>query len=296
MPYGIDGVPWGSRSRSASAGPVVKRRRRRRRLALLGVLVGLVAVALIALGLSFAFRSTPVRAVGPACTTQTPTGMTALDLEQAANATTIAAVGKRLGMPDHAVTVALATALQESRLRNLNYGDRDSLGVFQQRPSQGWGTPAQILVPATAAATFYQHLNMVKGWENLSVADAAQSVQRSADPDAYAQWEGQAQAMAEALTGEVPAAFSCRLPTTPRRSLDAGLVQAMDGELGAPGLGAAVSDARGWTVASWLIGHADQYGISAVSFNGQRWTTKSGAWKPAPTAGATVEVTPPPAV
>ncbi len=76
-----------------------------------------------------------------------------LDVEQTQNAATIAVVGKRLGLADHAVSVALATALQESKLRNLNYGDRDSLGLFQQRPSQGWGPPAQILVPRLATST-----------------------------------------------------------------------------------------------------------------------------------------------
>jgi hypothetical protein len=263
-------------------------------MALFAVVVGVVTVALIAVGLFFALRSTPVRATGPACQVATPNGAATLDLDQASNATTIAAVGKRLGLPDHAVTVALATALQESRLHNVNYGDRDSLGVFQQRPSQGWGTPAQILEPATAAATFYQHLDLVKGWEDLSIADAAQRVQRSAAPDAYAKWEGQARTMAAAFTGEFPAAFACRLPRARTGTRCPGLVQAMSGELGAPGLGTAVSDARGWTMASWLIGHADQYGITAVTFNGQRWTPKTGVWKPAPTTTATVEVTPAP--
>ena len=74
-----------------------------------------------------------------------------LDLEQAQHATTIAAVGKRLGLPDHAVTVALAAAFQESNLHNLAHGDRDSLGLFQQRPSQGWGTPSQVMDPNYAA-------------------------------------------------------------------------------------------------------------------------------------------------
>ena len=115
-----------------------------------------------------------------------------LGVDQTANATTIAAVGKAMGLPDHAVTVALATALQESGLRNLDHGDLDSLGLFQQRPSQGWGTPAQILTPTYAARTFYTHLVQVPNWESLPLTEAAQKVQRSAAPNAYALWEPEA--------------------------------------------------------------------------------------------------------
>src|SRR5438105_1554382 len=88
---------------------------------------------------------------------------------QAANATTITAGGKQLRMPDHAVTIALATALQESNLYNLRYGDRDSLGLFQQRPSQGWGAPAQLMDPRYAAAAFFRALERVPGWRSSSV-------------------------------------------------------------------------------------------------------------------------------
>jgi len=109
-------------------------------------------------------------------------------------------VGKRLGLADHAVSVALATALQESKLRNLNYGDRDSLGLFQQRPSQGWGPPAKILVPRLAAAAFSTRLRSVPGWQTLPVADAAQAVQHSASAAAYAPWETEARLLARTLT------------------------------------------------------------------------------------------------
>ncbi|HEX7659535.1 MAG TPA: hypothetical protein VF444_08655 [Pseudonocardiaceae bacterium] len=104
---------------------------------------------------------------------------------QADNAATIAGVGLRMGMPDHAVTVALATALQESKLVNLSGGDRDSAGLFQQRPSQGWGTFAQVTDPVHASRAFYDKLAQVPGWAQLSVTEAAQSVQRSAAPDGY---------------------------------------------------------------------------------------------------------------
>ena len=109
--------------------------------------------------------------------------------EQLANAATIADVGHSRGLSDRAVVIALATAQQESRLRNLNYGDRDSLGLFQQRPSQGWGTPAQVQDPVYAAGIFYDRLLRVPGWDTGRLTDVAQTVQRSGYPEAYQQWE-----------------------------------------------------------------------------------------------------------
>jgi hypothetical protein len=203
----------------------------------------------------------------------------ALDLEQAANATTVAAVGKRMGMPDHAVTVALAAALQESRLRNLAYGDRDSRGIFQQRPSQGWGTPAQVMTPRHAAAAFFQHLTQVAGWQSLPVTDAAQRVQLSGSPAAYARWEPEARALARAATGEVSAAFSCSASTLAPGAATAPLQQTMTQELGLASLRGALAPSRGWTVATWLVGHATRFGITSVGFAGQQWTPLTGRWQ-----------------
>jgi hypothetical protein len=132
-----------------------------------------------------------------------------LDEEQAANALVITTVAESLGLPHHAVTVAVAAALQESQLHNLTHGDRDSVGIFQQRPSQGWGTPTQLLQPRFAADAFLRQLARVEGWETLPVTVAAQRVQRSATPDAYAKWEAEARAIARATTGEVPGALHC---------------------------------------------------------------------------------------
>lgn len=139
-----------------------------------------------------------------------------LDPEQARNAATIAAVAVARDLPARAVTIALATAYQESDLRNLDHGDRDSLGLFQQRPSQGWGTPAQVQDPEHAAGRFYDALVKVRGYQDLSVTEAAQRVQRSAFPHAYADHEADARVLASALTGHSEAAFTCRasLPST----------------------------------------------------------------------------------
>jgi LysM repeat protein len=123
--------------------------------------------------------------------------------EMTGNARTIIQVGRSLGVPDYGIVIALATALQESGLRNLPYGDRDSLGLFQQRPSAGWGSPSQLLTPSYAARLFFggasnpnagktKGLLDIAGWQSKTVAQAAQAVQRSAYPDAYAKWEATA--------------------------------------------------------------------------------------------------------
>ncbi|MEV6052403.1 heavy metal transporter [Streptomyces sp. NPDC052107] len=129
--------------------------------------------------------------------------------EQAVNAATIAAVGTGRGMPERAVTIALATALQESGLRNVEHGDRDSLGLFQQRPSQGWGTEQQIMDPAYAAGIFYAHLAKVPKYTDVPLTRAAQEVQRSGYPEAYAKHEADAKLLAAALTGRAAATLTC---------------------------------------------------------------------------------------
>ncbi|MDN5857786.1 MAG: C40 family peptidase [Pseudonocardia sp.] len=144
----------------------------------------------------------------PALTAATTTSIGGFSAEQVANARTIVETGRAMNVPARGWTVALATALQESTLRNLNHGDRDSLGLFQQRPSMGWGTPAQIRDPAYAARRFYEGLLAVDGWEGLPVTVAAQRVQRSAFPEAYAKWESHAAALVTAL-GEVADVAGC---------------------------------------------------------------------------------------
>ncbi|GAA1403876.1 C40 family peptidase [Pseudonocardia kongjuensis] len=108
---------------------------------------------------------------------------------QRANAQAIVDTGRRMGAPARAQWIALATAMQEATLNNLSGGDRDSGGLFQQRPSQGWGTREQITDPEYAAEQFYAHLLALPGWESMPLTEAAQAVQRSAFPDAYAKWE-----------------------------------------------------------------------------------------------------------
>ncbi|NJQ00991.1 hypothetical protein HCK00_10730 [Streptomyces sp. PLAI1-29] len=132
-----------------------------------------------------------------------------LEPQQAVNAATIAVVGSARGLPERAVTIALATAMQESGLRNIGYGDRDSLGLFQQRPSQGWGTAEQIMDPVYSAGAFYDHLEKVPGYSRMPLTVAAQEVQRSGFPEAYAKHEPNAALLGTALTGRSEASLSC---------------------------------------------------------------------------------------
>ena len=151
----------------------------------------------------------------PYCTATIGDQRYRLSVTQARHARTIAAVGLQEGLPHHAVTIALAAALQESQLQNLPGGDRDSVGLFQQRPSQGWGTAAQLQDPRYAAVAFFRGLRLVPGWSTMAVTDAAQRVQRSATPQAYARWEAEARVLARILTREVPGTLACH----PGRSL-----------------------------------------------------------------------------
>ncbi|TWG91180.1 hypothetical protein L615_008200000030 [Nocardioides sp. J9] len=131
--------------------------------------------------------------------------------EQAENASLITAIAVRRGLPARAASIALATAYQESKLANIDYGDRDSLGLFQQRPSQGWGSPEQVLDPVYSTNAFYDALEKVDGYESMEITVAAQRVQRSAFPNAYADHEADGRALASALAGHSPATFSCDL-------------------------------------------------------------------------------------
>ena len=134
-----------------------------------------------------------------------PDAVTPLSAEMATNARIIVATGRSIGASDTAIVIALAAAAQESSLRNVQFGDRDSLGLFQQRPSQGWGTAAQLLDPVRSTKAFFggdhnpnpgltNGLFDIPGWSSMSLSDAAQAVQKSGHPDAYAKWETSARA------------------------------------------------------------------------------------------------------
>jgi hypothetical protein len=253
----------------------------------------------------------------------------ALSPEQAQNAALITRVAIDRGLPDHAATVALATTMQESRLTNLTYGDLDSVGLFQQRPSQGWGSVEQLMDETYAANAFYGQLLKVPDWQTIPVEDAAQEVQRSGYPDLYANWDGLARAWAAALTGEVAAGASCILEPAESSDVD-GLTAALQGafanisitraeqqgdssDSGAKNSGgsdAANGTATGltlsltvpadqsgqpngrlcWQTTMWLVTHARQYGINAIHANGMDWSRKDGVWSGAEATESSITV------
>ncbi|MEI7034504.1 hypothetical protein [Streptomyces pratensis] len=225
-----------------------------------------------------------------------------MSLAQAVNAATISAVGTARGMPERAVTIALATALQESGLRNIDYGDRDSLGLFQQRPSQDWGAPEQIMDPVYSAGAFYDQLAEVPGYSRLPLTVAAQQVQRSGFPQAYAKHEPDAALLAAALTGREPASVNC-VPSTATATgpgdaerVRAELVRAFGKEVlpAAKAAGASSSatvsvpvpaadraDAgqrRGWELAHWAVAQSEALRIERVSYADRVWEAASG-WR-----------------
>ena len=224
------------------------------------------------------------------CTVQAQ-GRVSLNPEQMANAATIAAIGVQRKMPEKAVVVALATALQESKLENLAGGDRDSVGLFQQRPSQGWGSPEQLVEPRFAAARFYGSLKKVRGWEKMSVTQAAQAVQRSAYPEAYGKWIDESEVLARALLGNATGAVACTVARKPAlRGSAAATSLSTDltldwGKLNVTatseltGFTVPAADAQaGWRYAHWLVSHADGQGVKRVRFGDLEWTADDGDW------------------
>jgi hypothetical protein len=234
---------------------------------------------------------TPLR---PHCTATASDSSTELDPEQAGNAAIIAAVTVKRRLPARAASIGIATAMQESKLRNIGYGDRDSLGLFQQRPSQGWGSPQQIQDPVYASNAFFNALVKIKGYQDLTITDAAQKVQRSAVPAAYGDHEPQARILASALTGHSPATLNCVLDTaqgarqapatnglTPRA---AALVTAAARETGRKGTAATADGASvrftltgrdsvqlSWALAQWAVARADALSVVSVQVDGKQW-------------------------
>ena len=232
----------------------------------------------------------------PGCQAGTGGAAIPLDTDQAGIAATIAGIAVRHRLPQRAITIALAAALQESQLQNLDYGDRDSVGVFQQRPSQGWGTTAEIEDPVYATTRFFAALVDVHGYTKLPVANAAQDVQHSADGAAYGQWTAVAAQLAGYFTGSSPHGVSCWYTPAGRPDL-AGALKQLTQTFGPQGkdevLVRMTTDRSGeknrektvvhvqrdgaWTVAAWLVAHAQQYGISQIRYAGYVWNAANGS-------------------
>jgi len=260
-----------------------------------------VVVGLAAGGYALYLRARPYLH-GSNCEVRTTLGKMPLDLEQAANAATIAAVAYRKELPERAAVIAYATAIQESRIRNLPDGDRDSVGMFQQRPSQGWGTPDKLRDPVQSTSKFFDALVKVKDYLDRDLHDAAQRVQRSADGTAYAQHEPDGKLLARAFTGREAAAVRCWFSpdkrTSPRRpeairemrrafgshlQVETAAQRAAGGGTGDAAAAGRdfeairVSNQRtGWAVASWAVTHAQVYGLTEVRYAGRHWTVEEG--------------------
>jgi hypothetical protein len=268
-------------------------------------------VVLLGVGAYFAYSAyhhTSTFLISAGCQAGSGTNAVSLDTQQASIAATIAGVAADQGLPAHAVTIAYATAMQESKLHNLDYGDRDSVGIFQQRPSEGWGPASQLKDPVYATSRFFGALTKVPGWQQLPVDQAAQAVQHSADGSAYSQYDVMARAMAIAFTGQAAHSVWCWPGPGPQpaRNLAAarsGLAEAFgatgtgrpvtgivtSGTAKAPAVAVRVEPEQAWAVASWLVTHAQAYGISDVRYDGYQWAVSDGSrgWQPATGSAST---------
>ena len=281
LPY-ADPYPGESRVRGG------RRRRPRRRRGLIWAAVALTLLGGLGVGGYLLFDYSRPYLHGTDCSVAGSTKDTSLelDLEQAQNASTIAAVAYRKHLPEQALIIAYATAIQESKIRNLEGGDRDSIGLFQQRPSQGWGSAAKIHDPVYATNRFFDALVKVKHYQKLPVDEAAQKVQHSADGSAYAMHIDDAKVLTGAFTGHNAAAVHCWYSpdrqTPPRR---AALTPQLQNAFGPQPLttGATMTsvptggDAHyGWSVASWAVAHAQAYGLREIRYSGRHWTSDDG--------------------
>ncbi|HSO63538.1 MAG TPA: hypothetical protein VLQ78_00435 [Ornithinibacter sp.] len=198
--------------------------------------------------------------------------------DQASNAAAITAIAVQRDLPPRAATIAIATAMQESKVRNVTFGDRDSLGLFQQRPSQGWGTAEQILDPEYSTNKFYDALVKVEGYTDLDIAEAAQAVQRSAAGEAYAQHEPQARVTASVLSGQTAGGIGCALEDPSSPGDPEAVVALVEKDFGIPataGDGTVTvvtdSDELAWAVGSWAVARATDTDAVRVTVHRQEW-------------------------
>jgi hypothetical protein len=255
-----------------------------------------LATVAVAIGAYLAVMHIKPILTGSGCQVKASHAAMALDPEQASVAATIAGVAQRRGLPRRAVVIAYAAGMQESKLHNLGYGDRDSVGVFQQRPSQGWGPARKLRDPVYATTRFFQVLAGIHGYRRMPVYQAAQDVQRSADGYAYIQYQRPAAHLADAFTGAQPHAVWCWSPTASKAAADLADAQhelfKTFGPLGvrlaasphdSPALLVRPSQpAAGWAVAAWLVTHAYRYHLRDVRYAGFGWHAASGTagWTP----------------
>jgi hypothetical protein len=215
------------------------------------------------------------------CVATANNNSTVVDLDQAHFTSIIAGVSVRRGLPPRAASIAIATAYQETGIRNLDYGDSDSVGLFQQRPSQGWGTKQQLMDPYYSTGKFYDALVKIKNWETDDINDVAQEVQRSGHPEAYRDHEADGRVLASTLTGQSAAGFSCLDRTgTPgdtkglRRSLQRTFGELDDSTEGSVVTITARSSRLAWAYAHFAVANANAYGVTTVKIGNRLWQTQ----------------------
>ena len=204
-------------------------------------------------------------------------GAFVVDPDQAAVASTMVGVVLKRGLPERAAVLALAAGLQESKLSNLpaGYGDRDSVGVLQQRPSQGWGTEEQLNDVHYATGAFLDALVKVMNWQTRPLTEAVQAVQISAIPEGYARHEPEAQALADALTGKTPAGITCSFRTPTEVASTKAIATSVTDDL--PVHSPTTTDrtvsvpGASWATAAWFVANADRLGIDEVSYAARTW-------------------------
>lgn len=256
------------------------------------VLVALLVVAAIGVGgwwgvRWWADRFQVVLPLADQCVATVGDQSVAITPEQAKYAAVIVGEAQRRQLIPRAASIALATAYQESGIRNLNYGDLDSLGLFQQRPSQDWGTPDQIMDPWYASGKFYEALVKIPNWQTGDINDIAQQVQISGHPQAYRKHVANARVLASALTGETPASFGCRVNTLPPqqpRSAEAFLKKALGDQVTVTPTPnrltvAATSSTLAWSSAHLMVANAADYGVNSVTVGGASWSNRGLTWQ-----------------
>jgi len=204
----------------------------------------------------------------------------ALDLDQAHFTSIIVGISVRRDLPPRAASIAMATAYQETGIRNLDYGDRDSVGLFQQRPSQGWGTAEQLRDPYYATGKFYDALVKIRNWQTDDINDVAQKVQRSGYPEAYRDHESDGRVLASTLSGETAAGFSCldRSGTAGDAELLVSSLNKTFGATRAKRSGTVVtvraeSVDLAWAFASYAVANSREFGLVSAEVGGRRWVT-----------------------
>ena len=256
------------------------------------------AVLVLAVGGAFGVRALWNAAASHFSSEGCTVGRFDVDTSQAAVASTMVGVVSKRALPERAAVLVLAAGLQESKLRNLapGAGDRDSVGVLQQRPSQGWGhgDASKLTSVAEATTEFLDALLKVADWQHLDLAVAIQDVQISADGGAYTQHEPEAQALSRALMGTQPAAITCSFskPTTVAPAATVAVQVARDLPVRVPTTGALTVRVPGasWQTAAWFVANADRLGIDKVAYNAKQWTRTKG-WRPSSAPATAVVAT-----